>query len=355
MDSTKDLKNKTLSEVEAVAEQFGHKRYAGAYIFSFVHSKGCRRIEDISPLSKAFRGELIEGGYYISALKQADKRESKDGSAKYLFEFSDGEMAEAVLLADDDRRTLCLSTQVGCAMGCGFCATAGLGYKRNLTAGEICDEVYAVQADGTTVTNVVYMGMGEPLANYENVMRSVEILNHPQGRGLGIRHITISTCGLTEKIRMLSEEKLVPRLAISLNSADETTRSKLMPINKKYGLKSLKSAIQHYQAKTGRRVTFEYVLIKDVNDSVDNAKKLLRFTKGLKCNINVISLNSHPGCKYEPSSKRAISAFVEILTDAGVEVVVRKTLGDDIFAACGQLGAEMKKTVKIRRIVDFYN
>lgn len=349
MDATKDLKNKTPGEVESLAESFGQKRYAGRYIFSFIHGKGCERVDDISPLSKVFRSKLIDAGFYISHLKVVDKRFSKDGSVKYLFELADSEMVEAVLLVDGDRRTLCLSTQAGCAMGCAFCATAGLGYKRNLTAGEICDEVYAAQDDGTAVTNVVYMGMGEPLANYENVMRSVKILNHPEGKGLGIRHITISTCGLADKIRQLSGEKLVPRLAISLNSADDGVRSKLMPVNKKYDLKSLKSAVKQYQVKTGRRITFEYVLIKDINDSGQDVKKLLRFIEGLKCNVNLIGLNSHPGCKYRPSGNRVIAAFAEALSQAGVETVVRKKLGGDIFAACGQLGAKIKNCSNIDR------
>jgi 23S rRNA (adenine2503-C2)-methyltransferase len=335
----KDLKNKTLAELEEIIEQLGGKRYLAKYVFSFLHSKGINDIAEFSTLSKVLRGSLTEAGYYVSKLKTIDKSVDPDGTIKYLFELSDGNRIETVLLFISDRKTLCVSSQAGCAMECVFCATAKLGFKRNLTAGEIADQVNVVEAENEKVRNVVYMGMGEPLLNYDNVLKSVRILSEPAGKNMGIRHITLSTSGILGGIEKLSYEDIFPRLAISLNASDNATRTELMPINKKYPLAELIEAIVRYNDKTKKRVTFEYVLIKGINDTKSDAERLVRICKKVHCNVNLIEYNPHGGCKFQASSKAAIDNFSKILYDAGVETSVRFKMGDNIKAACGQLGA----------------
>ena len=261
-----DLKSKTLDELERIVTDAGQKKYIAEYIFSFIHTRNAADTSQITPLSKLFRKQLAEAGFYISSLKIARKLTDAEGTTKYLFELSDGSAVEAVLLLDEDRRTLCISTQVGCAMNCTFCATAHIPFKRNLSAGEIADEVYVAEKDAGEITNVVYMGMGEPLNNYDEVIKSVRILNEPKGRNLGIRHITISTCGIVPGIKALADETIHPRLAISLNAPTNVLRSKLMPINRKFPLETLLTAVQTYIAKTRCEVTFEYVMIAGIND-----------------------------------------------------------------------------------------
>lgn len=216
-----DLKSLSFGELEGVAEQFGQPRYTAKYIFNFVQAKGVSEIGEITPLSKQFRAKLSDEGYYISGLRLVEKLEDTDGTVKYVFELGDGGRIESVLLFDKGRRTLCVSSQVGCGMGCVFCATGRLGLSRNLTAGEIVEQVIAAQRGGERVGNVVYMGMGEAFENYEAVLKSVRILNHPDGMGIGIRHITISTCGIVDGIERLGAEEIRPRLAISLNGPSD--------------------------------------------------------------------------------------------------------------------------------------
>lgn len=341
---SKDLKDKTLDELEQIVVDSGGKKYLAGYIFRFIHVEGATDISQITTLSKAFRTQLVEQGYYISHLNLSKKLTDKDGTAKYLFTLSDDVPIETVLLLDDSRKTLCLSTQAGCAMGCVFCATGRIGLKRNLTAAEIVDQVNAVQADAGRISNLVYMGMGEPLANYAAVVRSLGILNHPAGKNIGIRHITVSTCGVAPAIRKLADEDIRPRLAISLNAPTDALRSKLMPmINAKYPLSELLKAIRFYQAKTHQRVTFEYVMIKELNDSTRHAELLLKLTDGLMYNVNLIEHNPYPGCKFAAGEKERIRQFASVLETAGVETTIRFRMGRGIKAACGQLGADLLK------------
>ena len=258
-----------------------------------------------------------------------------------------------MLLFDDDRRTLCVSTQVGCAMGCVFCATGRLGLARNLTAGEIVDQVNCAlvtrrpcirTGPGHGSRNVVFMGMGEPLANYDAVLDAVRILNNSAGRNIGIRHLTLSTCGLIEGIERLAEEDIQPRLAISLNAPTDAIRQKLMPITKKYPLDRLFAAIGRYQRTTRNRVTFEYCLIKGVNDTGLHARMLVKRLRGVMCNVNLIEYNTHEGCNLKPSGRQAIERFAGVLKDAGIETTIRLKMGQTINAACGQLGS--KRTEK---------
>jgi 23S rRNA (adenine2503-C2)-methyltransferase len=367
----KDLKDKTLEELERIVVGLGQKKYLAGYLFKFIHALNGRDLSTLSTLSKAFRAQLVEQGYFISQLQVVDCLSDPDGSAKYLFELADGERIESVLLPDEDRLTLCVSTQVGCPMGCAFCATGKIQFRRNLTAGEIVDQVYAVEASlvagrssleathasdsaaasasqqstitnhtsDARITNLVYMGMGEPLLNYDAVLRSIRILNHSSGRNIGIRHITVSTSGVAPAIRQLAKEEIRPRLAISLSAPADGLRDRLMPINHKYPLAELMNALRDYQAETGQRVTFEYVMIEAVNDTVNHARLLIKLLRGLMYNVNLIEHNPFSGCEFTGSSRERIQRFADELKEAGVETTIRFRMGRGIQAACGQLQA----------------
>jgi 23S rRNA (adenine2503-C2)-methyltransferase len=348
----RDLKDKTLEELEKAVVGLGQKKYLAGYLFKFIHTQNGREIAALSTLSKAFRTQLMERGYFISQLKIIDVLTDPDGSAKYLFELADGERIEAVLLPEEERRTLCVSTQVGCPMGCAFCATGRIQFRRNLTAGEIVDQVNTVCSvpvraseetpHGVTtnrITNIVYMGMGEPLLNYDAVLKSIRILNHSAGKNIGIRHITISTSGIVPGIRQLADEEIRPRLAISLNAPTDALRSRLMPVANKYPLAELLQAVRFYQETTGQRVTFEYVLIDKVNDSVTHARMLVKLLRGLMYNVNLIEHNPFSGCEFTGSSRERIQRFASVLKEAGVETTIRFRMGRRIKAACGQLQA----------------
>jgi 23S rRNA (adenine2503-C2)-methyltransferase len=339
----KDLKSKTVAELERIVVGLGQPKYQAGYIFSAIQAHGVTDISAITTLSKPLRAKLVEEGYYISSLQVVEKLTDPDGTVKYVFGLPDGGRIESVLLFDDDRRTLCVSTQVGCAMGCVFCATGRLGLARNLTAGEIVDQVNLAGGD-IRIGNVVFMGMGEPLANYDATLDAVRILNHPAGRHIGIRHLTISTCGLVEGIERLADEDIGPRLAISLNAPTDAIRAKLMPIAKKYSLDRIFAAVKGYQRKTRNRVTLEYCLIKGINDTVLHAQMLVKRLRGVMCNVNLIEYNPHHGGVLKPSGREAIERFAGVLKDAGVETTVRLKMGQTINAACGQLGA--KRTEK---------
>jgi 23S rRNA (adenine2503-C2)-methyltransferase len=337
----KNLKDKTPDELEDIVENFGQKKYLAQYIFTFIQVKDAGEISDITPLSKTFRDHLAGQGYYISHLSTVYTFSDPDGTVKYLFELADGHRIETVLLHDGKRKTLCVSTQAGCSMNCAFCATAKLGFQRNLTTAEIVDQINVIQKDRGKINNVVYMGMGEPLQNYSAVIKSVRILNHPQGKHIGLRHLTISTCGIGDGIKELADEDIHPRLAISLNAPADALRSRIMPINKKYPIPVLMEAVKYYQRKTRQRVTFEYVLIKNFNDSALHAQMLSKLAHKAKCNINLIEYNPYVPGSFEASGREAIKRFVRILEEAGVETTIRYKKGRKIKAACGQLGADM--------------
>ncbi|MHC4624296.1 MAG: dual-specificity RNA methyltransferase RlmN [Planctomycetota bacterium] len=335
-----DLKDKTLSELERLTVRMGRQKYLAKYIFSFIHRHGATDISQITPLGKAFREELSEKGFYISHLRTLRTFDDPDGTVKYLLELGDGNRIESVLLSDGGRKTVCISTQVGCAMNCIFCATAKLGFQRNLTAAEIVDQVNIIEKDKHKIANVVYMGMGEPLENYDAVIRSVRILNDPDGLNIGIRHLTISTCGIPPAIERLAGEAVHPRLAISLNAPSDSLRTKLMPINSRYPIAAIIKAVKLYQLRTDRRVTFEYVLIKGLNDKVAHAAMFAKLLTGLRCNVNLIEYNPHPGCPFAPGGKEVIERFAAALERAGIETVIRFKKGQAIKAGCGQLGAD---------------
>ncbi len=356
----KDLKSLTVSKLEKLVVELGQPKYQAGYIFSAVQKRGVTDIDSITTLSKPLRAKLKEEGCYISSLQQIEKLTDPDGTVKYVFGLPDGSRIESVLLFDEQRRTLCVSTQAGCGMGCVFCATGKLGFCRNLTAGEIVDQINIVNQDIRSpenqeeksvspedkVTNVVFMGMGEPLANYEAVLDAVRILNHSAGRHIGIRHLTISTCGLTEGIEKLADEDIQPRLAISLNAPTDAIRAKIMPIAKKYSLNRVFEAIDYYQRATHNRVTFEYCLMKGINDTVLHAQMLIKRLRPVMCNVNLIEYNPHKGCNLEASGTEAIERFAGVLKKAGIETTIRHKMGQTINAACGQLGVKGAESTK---------
>ena len=333
----KDLKNKSIAELKQTVTDLGQEKFCADYIFSFIHAKAVTDVDKITPLAKSFRNKLIDAGFYISALKTVKKLIDPDSTVKYLFELPDGCRIESVLLFDDSRKTLCVSTQTGCKMNCSFCATAKVKFKRNLTAAEIADQIIRISKDAGKINNVVFMGMGEPLDNYENLVKAVKILKSKSGQNIGARRMTISTAGLAPAIAKLANESLNTRLAVSLNAPDDSLRNKIMPINKTYPLKVLLNALRTWQAKTKLRLTFEYVLIKALNDSPDCANKLCKLIAPFKSNVNLIEYNPHPHCKFKSSSHDTIENFKQILTGHGIEAIIRFKKGAKIRAACGQL------------------
>ena len=338
-----NLKNKTYGELVELAAGFGQKAFMARYLFTFIHQKDIVDINGITPLSKTFRQQLIDAGFTISGVEPLERHDDPDGTIKFVFGLAGGGRIESVRLKDGQRNTLCISTQAGCRMGCRFCATGQLKFQRNLSAGEIVDQVYQAEQHCGAIHNVVYMGMGEPLDNIENVMASVAILNDVNGRNIGIRHITLSTCGLIEAIRQLAMSPLQPRLAISLHAPNDTIRSEIMRISTKHPLDELMAALKTYQQVTNKRVTIEYCMIKGINDKTEHAKELIRLLRPLKVNVNLIELNPFAGCPFEPSSGNQIQRFAQTLTNAGLETIIRFKRGQSIKAACGQLGATWLK------------
>jgi len=335
----KDLKNKSYNELLDIAADHGQKPFCGQYLFTFIHQKDAAQIDDITPLSKLLRTQLTDEGYFVSQINLSEQHDDPDGTIKFVFELNDGARIESVRLKDDERNTLCVSTQAGCRMGCKFCATGQLEFQRDLTAAEIVDQVYHAERLCGRIDNLVYMGMGEPLDNFDNVMRSIEILNGKHGRNIGIRHITVSTCGLPEEILKLAAQEIRPRLAVSLHAPNDTIRSRLMRVGRKYPLEDIIDALRGYQELTGKRITVEYCMIDEINDQIDHARSLVKLLRPLKINVNLIELNPFPGCRYSASNPSQIQKFAKVLSDSGIETIIRFKRGRSIKAACGQLGA----------------
>ena len=342
----KDLKNLLLPQIEDLVVGLGGKAYWAKYLFSFIHTKGAASIDDVTTLPKAFRQQVAEAGFFISSLATVQTLADPDGTVKFVFSIPDGPRIESVLLADEGRYTLCISSQAGCKMGCRFCATGQLGFQGDLTAAQIVDQVYQIIATEIDVDNVVYMGMGDPLDNYDQVLRSVRILNDPEGRNIGQRRITISTCGLPSAIERLADEGLQVRLAISLHGPTDELRGELMPISSRFSIAEVLQAVEDYQRKTRRRVTIEYCMIEDVNDRPDQARRMAMILQGIQANVNLIEFNSFPGCPFRGSTKFRIQHFAQVLRDCGMETSIRFKRGRQIRAACGQLGADWLKPDK---------
>lgn len=332
-----DLKSMLPEELESWLAEYGYPKYRAKQIFGWIHKQGVNSVQEMSNLPKDLRKLLAEKAALTTGSIQ-DRSRSQDGSQKLLIEWEDGQAVETVLLPQGGRFTICLSSQVGCAMGCAFCATGKGGFARQLTGGEIVEQVrLAETTEGRPATNLVFMGMGEPLANFEQTIQAIKLLNHPLGRNVGMRHITISTCGLVPQIQRLEELGWQLVLAVSLHAATDELRTQLMPINKKYPLSKLIPACRSYANVTGRRVTFEYALIRGVNDGEKEIRALVKHLRGWLCHLNLIPLNQVPGLPFKPCSPVEVREFAKKLEKQGIAVTVRASLGSDVAAACGQL------------------
>ena len=341
-----NLKSMTLAEVTAAIKEMGQPAFRGKQVYSWLH-KGVHSYDEMSNLSKDLRAALAEK-YPINAPEVVRKQESaRDGTIKYLWRLADGNCVETVLMRYNYGNTVCISTEVGCRMGCAFCASTIGGLVRKLEPYEMLDEVLFTQTDsGLPISRIVLMGIGEPLDNFDNVMRFLELVNSPEGMNISMRHISLSTCGLVPKIDELAARKLQISLAISLHGPNDTIRDRIMPVNKAYPIEELLGACRRYFDATSRRIHFEYAMIDGVNDREEDAKELLRRLKGLPAHFNLIPLNHVEESPFKPSSKAAVARFQKILEDGGVTATVRRTLGGDIDASCGQLRRKYNKEQK---------
>lgn len=332
-----DLKDLEYDELTEYLISIGEKKFRAEQIFSWLH-KGAESYDEMTNLSKSTR-EKLQKETYVSVLKIREKYVSKlDGTVKYLFELPDGNCIESVIMRYHHGITICISSQVGCRMGCRFCASTIGGRVRSLTAGEILNQVIFAEKDlGERISNIVIMGIGEPLDNYDNVITFLHNVNHEKGLNIGYRHITLSTCGVVPEIYRLADEKLPITLTISLHAPSNEIRDAIMPVNHRYKIEELLKACKYYADTAGRRISFEYSLIHGVNDSIDNARELASLVKPLHGHVNLIPVNKVEEREYTKGSKEDIRAFCAVLTDLGINATVRRELGSDISASCGQL------------------
>ncbi len=338
----KILAGMSLEELTELTDSLQESKYRAKQIHNWLYQKSVSDIDEMTDISKSSREKLKEIAR-VTDVKIKNKQVSVDGTIKYLLEYQDGNCVETVLMRFDNRSNLsaCVSSQVGCACGCTFCATGKLGFVRNLTPREIIEQVLTIQRDtGLKVTNIVFMGQGEPLLNLDNVLKAIDIFN--KDFVIGIRRLTVSTCGIVPQINKLAEMDFQPTLAISLHAPEHELRRTLMPIENKYNLDELMSSLKNYVSDTGRRITIEYTLIKGFNDSVECAKKLAKLLIGLKANINMIIYNPTDKDTFEKPDKDTIQKFKYILEQSGKKVTIRLERGSDIDAACGQLSNKMK-------------
>lgn len=332
-----NLKSLSHKELQELLQELGQPAFRAKQIESWIWEKGVGSFDEMTNLPKSLRVTLATR-CSLGGTTQVTCQQSEDGSRKYLLSYEDGTTVECVGMPTENRLTVCASTQAGCAMGCAFCATGAAGLTRSLTAGEIYDQVSHVRNDfGTRVTGVVMMGQGEPFANYEATLAALRKLNSPDGMGIGARHLTVSTCGIIPMITRFSKEPEQFTLAVSLHSAVQKTRDALMPGVKRFSLLRLYDVMGEYTDRTGRRPTYEYALIKGINDSDEELAYLCDFCRDTLCHVNIIQLNQIPGSKFQPASSRRANDFVRRLGSVGVEATIRQSRGADIDAACGQL------------------
>lgn len=334
----KDIKSMTLEELTGELSALGEKAFRAKQLYQWMHQKLAAELSEMTNLSKGLR-ERLEKEYIWTALEPVDVKVSpSDGTRKYLFRLGDGNVIESVLMRYKHGNSVCVSSQVGCRMGCRFCASTLDGLERNLRPSEILEQVYRIQRDtGERVANVVVMGSGEPLDNYENVVRFIRLLSAPEGLNISQRNITLSTCGLVPEIRQLAEEGLSVTLALSLHAPNDQVRKTLMPIANRYGLAEVLDACRYYFEQTGRRLTFEYSLVKGVNDNLEEAEALARLIGGHHGHVNLIPVNPIKERDYVQSNREAVEAFKRHLEKRGINVTVRREMGRDIGGACGQL------------------
>ena len=338
-----NFKSMTLAEMTAALKEMGQPVFRGKQVYTWLH-KGVRSYDEMSNLSKDLRTALAERYPFTPPVVVRKQESARDGTIKYLWRLADGNCVETVLMRYHYGNTVCISTEVGCRMGCAFCASTLGGLVRQLEPHEMVDQVLFTQVDsGLPISHIVLMGIGEPLDNYDNVMRFLELINSPEGMNISMRHISLSTCGLVPKIDQLAQKKLQLTLSVSLHAPNDEIRNRIMPVNKAYPTEELLSACRRYYQATSRRISFEYAMIDGVNDREADAKELLRRLKGLPAHFNLIPLNHVEESPLKPSTKAAVARFQKILEDGGVTATVRRTLGGDIDASCGQLRRKYTK------------
>ena len=334
-----DLRNLSPSELLDFLGSFGKERYRSIQILRWLYQEGVQSFDEITNLSKKLRQELSQVSF-LSVLRPLCIEQATDGTRKFLFQLEDGNRIESVLIPDKARLTLCVSTQVGCAFGCRFCLTGKAGWKRDLRVSEILNQILAVKKmlpKKTSITNIVLMGMGEPLANYKNTLKATALMAHPDAFKFSSRRITLSTVGLLPELEELSKEKTPFRLAISLNASDEETRTYLMPVNRRYPLNKVLALCKDFPLRPRIRITFEYVMVEGINDSSQDAKRLLRILRGIPSKVNLIPLNEAPEIPFRKPSEERVKRFQGILMEGGLIAIVRNSKGREISAACGQL------------------
>lgn len=334
-----DLRNLSPSELLDFLGSFGKERYRSIQILRWLYQEGVQSFDEMTNLSKKLRQELSQVSF-LSVLRPLCIEQATDGTRKFLFQLEDGNRIESVLIPDKARLTLCVSTQVGCAFGCRFCLTGKTGWKRDLRVSEILNQILAVKKilpEKTSITNIVLMGMGEPLANYKNTLKATALMAHPDALKFSSRRITLSTVGLLPELEELSKEKTPFRLAISLNASDEETRTYLMPVNRRYPLNKVLALCKDFPLRPRIRITFEYVMVEGINDSSQDAKRLLRILRGIPSKVNLIPLNEAPEIPFRKPSEERVKRFQGILMEGGLIAIIRNSKGREISAACGQL------------------
>ncbi len=345
METKTDLKNLTQEQLTSFVESLAQPSFRGRQILAWIYRPGITAFSEMTDLAKSFRALLPEHAY-ISRFENPVTETSRDGTVKFGFLLQDGRMIESVLIPEEDRSTICVSSQVGCAMGCKFCLTGAMGFFRNLTTAEIVNQVCAVRdyllaADKPRLTNIVFMGMGEPLANLENLIDALSILTEQRGLDFSSRRITVSTCGLVPQMITLGEKTNV-NLAISLHATDDTTRSRIMPVNNRYSLAELLEGCKNFPHKKRQRIMFEYTMLEGINDSNTQAMELVGLLRDIPCKINLLSMNEAEGSIYVSPGRKRVLAFQKILRDNGFTTFIRQSRGADISAACGQLAGKKR-------------
>jgi 23S rRNA (adenine2503-C2)-methyltransferase len=346
---TVDIKDLTQSDLEDFVAKLGQQRYWARQLIKWLYRKGASNFHDMTDLPKTFR-ETLGRVALISTLTPNHIETSRDGTKKFLFSLMDGNSVESVLVPEGSRLTLCISTQVGCPLGCRFCLSGSMGFVRNLTTSEILNQILAAQreeAPKRRITNIVLMGMGEPLANYDNTVKAIEMMHYDMGLGLSGRHITLSTSGLVPEMERLMGSGLRFQLAVSLNAADEDTRSFLMPVNKSHPLKEVLESCRRFRLRPRERIIFEYVLIDGVNDLPQDALRLAHLLEGIPCKINLIPFNESPESEFARPDVKRILRFQMVLLDRYMTCIIRKSRGGDISAACGQLKGTFPRVLNL--------
>ena len=333
----KNIKDYNLDDLKKEIINLGEKGYRAEQIFKWIYVDRVNSFDEMTNLPKDLRDKLKEN-YSMNNFNILKKQESSDGTKKYLFDVLDGNAITSVLMKYHHGNTICVSSQIGCKMGCKFCASTGIRFIRNLSSGEIVEQLLAVEKDsGEKISNIVFMGIGEPLDNYDNVINAIKIINNPKGINIGARHISISTSGIVPRIYDLANENIQCTLSISLHASNNEKRSQMMPVNNRYNIEELIKACKDYIKITNKRISFEYALAKDNNDNLEDAKQLVKLLKGMICHVNLIPINKIENGAYVKSSNENIIKFRDYLNDNGIVATIRRELGSDIDAACGQL------------------